>query len=141
MGLTASLCAAADHQLQRRHLRFRGVVVAAFAAPAGYINKPKKHRKEAFYFIPPAVSHKGYHPNYFLLGFVTIYDWRPQFQLWSYCKRSLSLKLVQLCKKLPKLPRPPNLPLLRALWSLLVGIWGVLKGSWGVLVGNFLSKT
>ena len=30
-------------------------------------------------------------------------------------------------------PRPPNVPLLRALWSLLVGIWGFLKGSWGVL--------
>ena len=32
------------------------------------------------------------------------------------------------------LPRPPNVPLLRALWSLLDGIWGVLKGSWGLLV-------
>ena len=31
-------------------------------------------------------------------------------------------------------PRPPNVPLLRALWSLVDGIWGVLKGSWGVLV-------
>ena len=30
-------------------------------------------------------------------------------------------------------PAPPNVPLLRALWSLLDGIWGVLKGSWGVL--------
>ena len=28
----------------------------------------------------------------------------------------------------------PNVPLLRALWSLLDGIWGVLHGSWGVLV-------
>ena len=27
----------------------------------------------------------------------------------------------------------PNVPLLRALWSLLDGIWGLLKGSWGVL--------
>ena len=27
--------------------------------------------------------------------------------------------------------RPPNVPLLRALWSLLVGIWGILKGSCG----------
>ena len=26
---------------------------------------------------------------------------------------------------------PPNVALLRALWSLLVGIWGILKGSWG----------
>ena len=26
---------------------------------------------------------------------------------------------------------PPNVPLLRAFWSLLDGIWGVLKGSWG----------
>ena len=31
------------------------------------------------------------------------------------------------------LPRPPNVPLLRALWSLLDGIWSLLKGSWGVL--------
>ena len=31
-------------------------------------------------------------------------------------------------------PRPPNVTLLRALWSLLDGIWGVLKGTWGVLV-------
>ena len=30
-------------------------------------------------------------------------------------------------------PTPPNVPLLRALWSLLDGIWGLLKGSWGVL--------
>ena len=30
-------------------------------------------------------------------------------------------------------PRPPNVPLSRALWSLLDGSWGVLKGSWGVL--------
>ena len=29
------------------------------------------------------------------------------------------------------LPRPPNVPLLRALWSLLDGIWGLLKGSLG----------
>ena len=33
-------------------------------------------------------------------------------------------------------PRPPNVALLRALWSLLHGIWGVLKGSWGVLEGG-----
>ena len=32
------------------------------------------------------------------------------------------------------LPTPPNVPLLRALRSLLDGIWGVLEGSWGVLV-------
>ena len=30
-------------------------------------------------------------------------------------------------------PRPPNVPLLTALWFLLDGIWGVLTGSWGVL--------
>ena len=34
-----------------------------------------------------------------------------------------------------RLPRPPNVPLLRALGSLLDSIWGFLKGSWGVLVG------
>ena len=33
------------------------------------------------------------------------------------------------------LPRPPNVPLLRALWSVSVGIWCVLECSWGVLVG------
>ena len=32
------------------------------------------------------------------------------------------------------LRRPPNVPLLRALWSLLDGILGLLKGGWGVLV-------
>ena len=31
---------------------------------------------------------------------------------------------------------PPNVPLLRPLWSLLDGIWGVLKSSSGVLVYN-----
>ena len=30
-------------------------------------------------------------------------------------------------------PRPPNVPLFRALWSLLDGSWGVLKGSSRVL--------
>ena len=30
-------------------------------------------------------------------------------------------------------PTPPNVPLLRPLWSLLDGIGGSLKGSWGVL--------
>ena len=34
----------------------------------------------------------------------------------------------------PCLELPINVPLLRALWSLLDGIWGVLKGSRGVLV-------
>ena len=29
------------------------------------------------------------------------------------------------------LPAPPKIPLLRNLWSLLVGIWGILKGSGG----------
>ena len=37
-------------------------------------------------------------------------------------------------KQCTLVPRPPNVPLLRALWSLLVGIWCILKGSWGVLV-------
>ena len=31
---------------------------------------------------------------------------------------------------------PPNVPLLRALWSLLDGISGVLKGSWGCWMGH-----
>ena len=33
-------------------------------------------------------------------------------------------------------PRPPNVPLLRALWLRLVGMWVLLKSSWGVLEGN-----
>ena len=28
-------------------------------------------------------------------------------------------------------PRPPNVALLGALWSLVDGIWGLFKGSWG----------
>ena len=39
----------------------------------------------------------------------------------------------------PGLPRLPNVPLLRALWSLLDGIWGLLKGSWKVYVLNLVS--
>ena len=35
--------------------------------------------------------------------------------------------------KLDSQPRPPNVPVLRAVWSSFDGIWGVLKGSWGVL--------
>ena len=38
------------------------------------------------------------------------------------------------------LPAPPNVCLLRALWSPLDGIWGVFEGSWEVLVhavGNY----
>ena len=34
-------------------------------------------------------------------------------------------------------PKPPNIPPLRALWSVLDGIWAILKGSWGVLVVPF----
>ena len=30
--------------------------------------------------------------------------------------------------------KPPKVPLVRDLWSLLDGGWGVLTGSWGVLV-------
>ena len=36
--------------------------------------------------------------------------------------------------KRSKVPRPPNVPPLRALQSLSDGICGLLKGSWGVLV-------
>ena len=35
-----------------------------------------------------------------------------------------------------QVPRAPNVPLLRALWSLLVVIWDLWKGSRGVLVRN-----
>ena len=36
------------------------------------------------------------------------------------------------------MPRPPNVALLRALWSPIDGIWGVLKVSWEVLVLQLL---
>ena len=42
--------------------------------------------------------------------------------------------------KLDLQPRPPNVPLLRALWSLLDGISGLLKGSWGVLEADTTSS-
>ena len=48
--------------------------------------------------------------------------------------------LGAVCNSRPKeypFPRPPNVPLLRALWSLLDGIWGLLEGRWGVLVMIF----
>ena len=48
----------------------------------------------------------------------------PQWSTWLPI-RKLSVYAV---------PGPPNVALLRALWSLLDGIWGVLKGSWGALV-------
>ena len=35
-------------------------------------------------------------------------------------------------------PRPRNVPLLRALWSLFVGISGILASNWGVLVYHIL---
>ena len=35
------------------------------------------------------------------------------------------------------MPAPPNVPLLRALWSLSVGIYGILNGSWGVPHADF----
>ena len=43
-------------------------------------------------------------------------------------RQTLRLKFAQR----PYIPRPPNVALLRALWSLLVGIWDLLKGSWGM---------
>ena len=48
----------------------------------------------------------------------------PSSGLGSPCLKSLFRACV---------PRPPNVPLLRALWSLLDP--SSLKGSWGVLVG------
>ena len=33
--------------------------------------------------------------------------------------------------------RPPNVPLLGAISSLLDGIWGLFKDGWGLLVGSF----
>ena len=56
----------------------------------------------------------------------------------SRCDSHASGAKVSSLPILGALQRPPNVALLRALWSLLDGIWGSLKGSWGVLVGNML---
>ena len=50
--------------------------------------------------------------------------------------RGASVKYQRPIKRAFKvnIPTSLNVPLLRALWSLLDGIWGSLKGSWGVLV-------
>ena len=40
----------------------------------------------------------------------------------------------------PRQPRPPNVALLKAFWSLLAGIWGLLKASWGVLENQGLLR-
>ena len=63
-------------------------------------------------------------------------------------KRSLASRLLSIWARgtarnswSEYMPRPPNVPLLRALWSLLDGIWGILKGSWGVLVHREVSKS
>ena len=55
------------------------------------------------------------------------------------CRR-LSAKLVSRLKSGldSSLPRPPNGPLLRALWSLVDGFGDLLKGSSGVLVDSTL---
>ena len=56
--------------------------------------------------------------------------------IWSSTRTCLAVRKSPEESKVPKYevyPRPPNVPLLGALWSLLVGIWGILKGSWGVL--------
>ena len=42
--------------------------------------------------------------------------------------------------KIGAIPRPPNVSLLTALWSLLVGRGGIVKGSWGVLVNHIVFK-
>ena len=44
--------------------------------------------------------------------------------------------LMEKCTKPYRLPRPPDVPLLRALWYLLDDLWGLLKGGWGVLVDD-----
>ena len=43
------------------------------------------------------------------------------------------LQVQQGASIVTKNPTPPNVALLRALWSPVGGIWGLLKGSWGVL--------
>ena len=58
---------------------------------------------------------------------------------WTLCVSgtllpNLASKVSEL-RRVQDLPRL-NVPLLRALWSLLDGSWGVLEGSWGVLVGS-----
>ena len=52
---------------------------------------------------------------------------------------ALILRFTRLLFK-SHIPKPPNVPLFRALWSLLDGIWGLLKGSWGCWdIGNFIN--
>ena len=55
----------------------------------------------------------------------------------SCCESARTLRLEVPNIKL--LPTPPNIPLLRALWSVLDGTWGLLKGSWGVLVHSVIA--
>ena len=51
---------------------------------------------------------------------------------WNYKQEPKQSELLtSICVNIP---RPPNVPPLRASWSLLDGIWGLLKGTWGVLV-------
>ena len=65
-------------------------------------------------------------------------SWDPYRILW--CLKSIPDSIIKqqlnwpASRELGNVPRPPNVALLRALWSLLVGIWDILKGSWGVLV-------
>ena len=62
---------------------------------------------------------------------------RSVHHIWAQTERDAAHQKHEITRKVSRsvsLPRPPNLPLLRAVWSLLVGIWGLLKGNWGVLV-------
>ena len=49
----------------------------------------------------------------------------------GFCSRWLGLRVLRCCLKFGTCLDPPDVPLLRALLSLLDGIWGILKGSWG----------
>ena len=60
--------------------------------------------------------------------FGPIWDW-----LWATCLYFWEVRYAEQGFPSGPPPRPPKVPPLRALWSLLDGFWGVLKGSWGLL--------
>ena len=59
---------------------------------------------------------------------------RPMYSL-LYTPKAPGLRGAGLPNEEVQIPTStPNVPLLKALWSLVDGVWGLLKGSWGVLV-------
>ena len=65
---------------------------------------------------------------------------RDRKRSWSMPSANLTVLQLQLKAVHGGPPRPPNVPLLRALWSLLDGILGSSKGSWRSLPLSFDSE-